>query len=357
MNVLILGVNGFIGSALARRILAETDWTVTGMDLSDTRVRALAGPRFACHVGDLTVERAWVDEQVARACVVLPLAACATPASYVREPLETFELVFEENLRVVRACARHGTRVVFPSTSEVYAMCPDERFNEETSPLVLGPIARERWIYACSKQMLDRVIWAYGQRGLRFTLFRPFNWFGPGLDDPSRAADGSSRVVTQFLGHLMRGEPLRLVDGGQQRRSFTYLDDGIDALMRILRNERGCADGRIFNLGNPANDVSIAGLAAAMVEVLAELPGWGHVRRTARMVHVTGEEYYGRGYQDTARRFPDVGAAREHLGWVPRVGLREGLARMIAHYVADAAASPPGIVRFTGVAAPAPAGA
>jgi len=352
MNVLILGVNGFIGSALARRILAETDWTVAGMDLADDRVRALAGPRFLCQTGDLTLEREWVEAQVARADVVLPLAACATPASYVREPIETFELVFEENLRVVRACVRHGVRVVFPSTSEVYAMCPDEAFNEETSPLVLGPVSRERWIYACAKQMLDRVIWAYGHRGLRFTLFRPFNWFGPGLDDPSRAADGSSRVVTQFLGHLMRGEPLRLVDGGRQRRAFTYLDDGLDALMRILRNEDGRADGRIFNLGNPDNDASIAGLAETMVEVLAELPGWEHVRRAARMVPVTGEAYYGRGYQDTPRRLPDIRAAREHLGWAPRVSLRDGLARMIGHYAADAIPPTPGIVHFTGVGVP-----
>jgi nucleoside-diphosphate-sugar epimerase len=359
MNVLILGVNGFIGSSLARRILHETTWNVVGMDLSDARVRALTGPRFRCEVGDLTEERAWVEREVARADVVLPLAACATPASYVKEPLETFELVFEENLRVVRMCARHGVRVVFPSTSEVYAMCPDERFNEETSPLVLGPISKERWIYACAKQMLDRVIWAYGRQGLRFTLFRPFNWFGPGLDDPNRSADGSSRVVSQFLGHLMRGEPLRLVNGGAQRRCFTYLDDGLDGLMRILRNDGGRADGRIFNLGNPENDASVAELAREMADVLAAVPGWEHVRQTAQFVSVTGEEYYGAGYEDTPRRLPDVTAAREHLGWVPRVSLREGLTRMVAHYAAEAAAARSNggghAVRFTGIAAPATA--
>ena len=154
--------------------------------------------------------------------------------------------------------------MVFPSTSEIYGMCGDEAFNEETSNLVLGPIAKQRWIYSCSKQLLDRVIWAYGQQqGLRFTLFRPFNWMGPNLDHIETAKEGSSRVVTQFLGHLMRGEPLRLVDGGAQRRCITYIRDGVDALMRILRNEGGRADGRIFNIGNPRNDCSIAELADA----------------------------------------------------------------------------------------------
>lgn len=341
MNVLILGVNGFIGSTLARRILRDTDWTVVGMDLRDDRVADLAGPRCRIETGDLFVERDWVEREVARADVVLPLAACATPISYVREPLETFELVFEENLRTVRACARHGARLVFPSTSEVYAMCPDEQFDEETSTLVLGPVGRERWIYACSKQLLDRVIWAHGARGLRFTLFRPFNWFGPNLDDPRRTADGSSRVVTQFLGHLLRGEPLRLVDGGMQRRAFTYVDDGIDALMAILENVGGRADGRIFNLGNPGNDVSIASLANVMVEELSRFPGWEHAAGAARIHIVHGDEYYGAGYQDVARRVPAIEAAREALGWVPRVELREGLRRMIAFYLESGAFAPP----------------
>lgn len=348
MNVLILGVNGFIGSALAERILRDTDWNVVGMDLRDDKVAGLAGPRLRMETGDLTVERDWVEREVARADVVLPLAACATPMSYVREPLETFELVFEENLRIVRACARHGVRLVFPSTSEVYAMCPDERFDEETSPLVLGPVGKERWIYACSKQLLDRVIWAHGSRGLRFTLFRPFNWFGPNLDDPRRSADGASRVVTQFLGHLLRDEPLRLVDGGLQRRAFTYVDDGIDALMAILRNEGGRADGRIFNLGNPENDVSIAALAHAMAEELAGFPGWEQAGRGARIQVVDAEEYYGAGYQDVARRVPEIAAAREALGWVPRVDLREGLRRMIAFYLDSGVYAPPAELRRAG---------
>jgi nucleoside-diphosphate-sugar epimerase len=104
-------------------------------------------------------------------------------------------------------------------------MCPDAAFNEETGPLVLGPIAKERWIYSCGKQLLNRVIWAHGARGLRFTPFRPFNWFGPGLDDIGQSAPGSARVVNQFLGHLLRGEPVQLVDGGHQRGSFAYIDN------------------------------------------------------------------------------------------------------------------------------------
>ena len=104
---------------------------------------------------------------------------------------------------------------------------------------MLGPIDKPRWIYACAKQLMDRVIHAYGmQEGLDYTLFRPFNWIGAGLDSINTAKEGSSRVITQFLGHIVRGEPIKLVDGGTQKRAFTYIDDGIAALLTIIANRR-----------------------------------------------------------------------------------------------------------------------
>ena len=114
-------------------------------------------------------------------------------------------------------------------------MCTDSEFDPETSHLVYGPINKPRWIYACSKQLMDRVISGYGmEQGLNYTLFRPFNWIGPGLDSIFTTKEGSSRVVTQFLGHIVRGEPIQLVDGGRQKRAFTDIDDGIAALMAII---------------------------------------------------------------------------------------------------------------------------
>jgi hypothetical protein len=168
------------------------------------------------------------------------LVAIATPATYVKEPLRVFELDFEANLPIVRQAVKYKKRVIFPSTSEVYGMSQDPEFDPENSPLIYGPINKPRWIYACAKQMMDRVIHAYGQQeGLQYTLFRPFNWIGPGLDSIHTPKEGSSRVITQFLGHIVRGEPIKLVDGGAQKRSFTYVSDGIDALMKIIDNKDG----------------------------------------------------------------------------------------------------------------------
>ncbi len=339
MDVLILGANGFIGSHLTERILADTDWNVFALDLgSDHLERFLDNRRVRFLEGDIAINHEWIEYHIRRADVCLPLVAIATPATYVRDPLRVFRLDFEENLRIVRQCAKYRTRVVFPSTSEVYGMCEDAEFDERTSPLVCGPVTKTRWIYSCAKQLLDRVIIAMGRdEDLSYTLFRPFNWIGPGLDSIHAAKQGSSRVVTQFLGHLLRKEPITLVDGGAQRRCFTYVDDGIDALMRILRNENGCCEKEIFNIGNPGNDHSIRDLAEAMVRVLGEFPGYGETAAKARIEEASAEEYYGKEYQDIVHRVPSIRRAGEVLGWAPRIGFEDAVRRTIAAYVAPGA--------------------
>src|SRR5208283_1296754 len=177
-RILILGVNGFIGHHFSQRVIAATDWEIYGMDMQTDRITdLLAEKRFHFFEGDITINREWIEYHIKKCDTVLPLVAIATPATYVREPLRVFELDFEANLPIVRACVRYRKRVVFPSTSEVYGMCRDDEFDPEVSELVLGPIAKPRWIYACAKQLMDRVIHAYGmQEGLDYTLFRPFNW-------------------------------------------------------------------------------------------------------------------------------------------------------------------------------------
>lgn len=340
-KVLILGVNGFIGHHLSHRILRETDWQVFGMDMQDDRIADLRGdPRFTFFEGDITINREWIEYHVKKCDVVLPLVAIATPATYVREPLRVFELDFEANLPIVRACVRHRKRVVFPSTSEVYGMCRDAEFDPENSELVLGPIGKPRWIYSCAKQLMDRVIHAYGmEQGLDYTLFRPFNWIGPGLDSIYTAKEGSSRVVTQFLGHIVRGEPIKLVDGGAQKRAFTYVDDGIGALMKIIANPGGIASGRIYNIGNPANNYSVRELATMMLDIARRIPEYRDSAAKVTLVETTSGAYYGAGYQDVQNRVPKIDNTMKDLGWAPQVTMEEALLRIFEAYrahVADA---------------------
>jgi nucleoside-diphosphate-sugar epimerase len=335
MRVLILGVNGFIGNALTERILSTTDWSVSGLDVGSDKIAPFLGhPRFTYLEGDIAINKEWIEYQVKKCDVVLPLVAIANPSLYVKDPLAVFQLDFEENLRIVKQAVQYGKRVVFPSTSEVYGMCPDREFDEEASPLVYGPIRKQRWIYSCSKQLLDRVIYAYGESaGLSYTLFRPFNWIGPHLDDVDSPKEGSSRVLTQFLHNILYGLPIKLVDGGTQRRSFTYISDGIDCLMRILENEGGCAERAIFNIGNPANDLSVRELAQRLVATVAAHPAYAEKARQTDIVETSSKEYYGDGYQDIMTRVPSIHRARTILGWEPKVGMDEALQRTVAFYL------------------------
>jgi len=335
MKVLILGVNGFIGNALTERILNTTDWEVFGLDMMSNKIESLlANKRLHFLEGDISINKEWIEYHIKKSDVVMPLVAIATPATYVQRPLAVFQLDFEENLRIVKQCAQYKKRVVFPSTSEVYGMCPDKEFDEEVSPLVYGPIHKQRWIYSCSKQLLDRVIYAYGQaEGLKFTLFRPFNWIGPNLDDIDSPKEGSSRVLTQFLHNILYGEPIKLVDGGKQRRCFTFISDGIDALMKILENKDNVADGQIFNIGNPKNDLSVKDLAEKLVAAVGKYPGYEELAAKTRIVNVNSDAYYGIGYQDIMTRTPSVRRAKERLGWAPQVSLDEALRLTLNFYL------------------------
>ncbi|HEY1725672.1 MAG TPA: bifunctional UDP-4-keto-pentose/UDP-xylose synthase [Steroidobacteraceae bacterium] len=333
-KILILGVNGFIGHHLSTRILESTDWHVFGMDMYSDRIAPLLkNPRLQYFEGDITINREWIEYHVKKCDLVLPLVAIATPAIYVREPLRVFELDFEANLWVVRLCVKHRKRVLFPSTSEVYGMCHDSEFDPHASELVYGPIDKPRWIYACSKQLLDRVIHAYGMRDeLDYTLFRPFNWIGPGLDNMHAAKEGSSRVITQFLGHIVRGEQVQLVDGGHQRRCFTGISDGIDALMKMIDNAGGRASRKIFNVGNPANSLSVRELAQEMLRVAASYPEYQVNAAKVRLTDTTAAEYYGEGYQDVENRVPKIDNTRSDLDWSPRVTMPQALRQIFDAY-------------------------
>ena len=334
MNVLIFGVNGFIGHHLSKRILSDTDWHVYGMDMNSDRVASmLDNKRFHFFEGDITINKEWLEYHIRKCDTIIPLVAIATPATYVREPLKVFELDFEANLPIVRACVKHGKRLIFPSTSEVYGMCGDDQFHPETSNLIMGPINKQRWIYACSKQLMDRVIWAYGMAGeLDFTLFRPFNWIGSGLDNIDEPKEGSSRVVTQFLGQIVRGEEIVLVDGGEQRRTFTYIDDGVECLMRIIENKNAIASGKIYNIGNPDNNQSIKELADMLVAKSREIPEYrdNALRVTMRTEH--SESYYGKGYQDVQNRIPSIENTKAELGWSPQVSMEAALGKLLDAY-------------------------
>ncbi len=326
-KILILGANGFIGSSLSWGILKKTEHEVYAFDISDTKIQHCLGEkRFHFYKGDITKDTAWIEEHISKCDIILPLIAIATPLSYVKSPLKVYDLDYESNVAIIKLCSKYKKRVIFPSTSEVYGMCPDEEFDEYNSSLVLGPIPKERWIYSTIKQLLDRLIWAHGaHEGLDFTLIRPFNFIGPKLDDIKNFKEGSSRVLTQFIHNIINSKPIKIVDGGAQKRSFTFIADAIDCILKIIENKDSCASGKIFNIGNPDMEFSIKQLADMLIELIAEYPEYAHFAKSAKIEYVSSKDYYGEGYQDVSRRVPSVKQAKDVLGWSPTTSLRQAL--------------------------------
>ncbi|MFA5262905.1 MAG: GDP-mannose 4,6-dehydratase, partial [Opitutaceae bacterium] len=126
----------------------------------------------------------------------------------------------------------------------------------------------------------------------------------------------------------------QLVDGGKQSRSFTFIDDGVDALIRIIANKDGCASRQIFNLGNPANEVSVAQLAKLMIEAFKEYPEYRENAEKARVVKVPSSQYFGKYYQDIQKRVPSIANAKKRLGWKPRYNLKTAIRLTLDYHLA-----------------------
>ncbi|MDO4988014.1 MAG: bifunctional UDP-4-keto-pentose/UDP-xylose synthase [Synergistes sp.] len=334
MKIFITGINGFIGTHLLENILKKTDWQVSGFDIkSDNLTPYLGNERFKFMQNDIFKSDEYLEKEVADADVVLPLAGIAKPAYYIKKPVWTFEIDFEQNLKMVRMCAKHGTRIIFPSTSEVYGMCGDGELKEDESPLVTGPIVKMRWIYSCSKQMMDRMIMAYGQEyGLRYTIFRPFNWVGPRLDTFKDAENHEARSVTQMIYDIVHRHKITIVGNGEQRRSFTWIGDGVEGLMAVIENKDNRADCETFNIGAPQNNYSIKELAEILLEEAKKIKKFAADAEATVLDVIPAAVYYGKSYDDTMNRLPSVRKMELKLGWKPKTDMRDMLRMTLEWY-------------------------
>jgi UDP-apiose/xylose synthase len=336
-RVAILGAGGFLGSHLVPALLARTTWSIDAVDVTFAKLARTPGDRVR-RIEARIDRRGLLDELTAGCDVIVSLTAICNPSVYNTDPLAVIDASYTDLVPVVKACAAHGRWLVHFSTCEVYGRRaldaegrPTDRMREDETAMFLGPVERERWSYACAKQLLERLIFAHGaHHGLPFTIVRPFNVIGPRMDYlPGVDGEGVPRVLANFMSALLRNQPLPLVDGGEQRRSFVSVDDFIEGVVRILERPSAC-QGQILNLGNPANDASIRTLADLMRAAYARcLPG----APVPGVRDVTAAELYGEGYDDSAARLPDTEKARRLLGWDPTTTLEEMLPAIVADYV------------------------
>jgi UDP-apiose/xylose synthase len=218
------------------------------------------------------------------------------------------------------------------STCEVYGKTGGntEPFKEDHTDCILGPVTNHRWIYSSAKQLLDRIIHAHGLAGaLDYVIVRPFNVVGPLMDDivPHWTRDDNPRVLANFMSALIYNRPIQLVNGGHNRRCFTYIDDAVTALELLIRR-RYEVNRQIVNIGNPDNETTIVGLAAHLIKIYR-----AHCDPSAEVTieEISAEEFYGPGYEDCDRRVPDISKLKR-LDWLPRYGLDETFTRSAIYF-------------------------
>lgn len=312
MRVLVTGGAGYIGSHLVDRLVGLGHRVVVLDDLSTGNIANLADSRRAVRFVEGTIlNERMVGKLVRSADLVFHLAAGVGVGHIIERPLAALVTNTRGAENVIEACVRHDKRLLLASTSEVYGKTAKMPMSEDDDR-VLGSTTVARWGYSTAKAIDEHLALAHAQEGLRMSIVRYFNSFGPRLDPR-----GYGSVVANLMRQALAGEPLTVHGDGNQTRCFTFVDDTVEGTLRAALEPR--AEGLVFNVGND-HETSINELAA---EIIALTGSSSAVR------HIDYAEQYGEGFEDTRRRVPDVRRAAEVLGFRATIGLREGLERTL----------------------------
>lgn len=305
MRVLITGAAGFLGSHLAERFLSEGH-QVVGLDnfitgSPDNISHLLATEGFAFYRYDVT-DFIYVAGDLDG---VLHFASPASPIDYLNLPIQTLKVGSLGTHKALGLAKAKGARFLLASTSEVYgdpAIHPQpESYWGNVNPV--GP----RGVYDEAKRFAEALTMAYHRyHGVDTRIVRIFNTYGPRM----RKHDG--RVVSNFIVQALQGQSLTVYGDGSQTRSFCYVDDLIEGIYRLFNSDYSDP----VNIGNPA-EFTVAQLAELVVELTGS----------------SGEVVYEPLPEDDPKvRQPDIGLARELLGWEPKIEVREGLTRTIQYF-------------------------
>jgi UDP-glucose 4-epimerase len=315
MKVFITGVAGFIGSNVAAGLL-DRGHEVVGIDnmsqgekLNLVELESHRSGKFTFQHADIR-DRAAMVEKARGADVILHLAAYKIPR--YSDALETLQINGHGSECVFEAAREVGAKVVIASTSDVYGKNPQVPFSEDSN-LVVGNPHVKRWAYAISKMFEEQVLFAYKERHeMRVVALRFFGGYGP---NQNLTWWGGPQSV--FINAALDRKPIEVHGDGLQTRSFTYISDHVDGIIRAIEMES--ADGHVFNIGN-TREITIVDLAKLI---------WRLVRKDEEpMLEFRPYSTFGN-YEDVIRRIPDITRARTLLGFEPKIDLETGLDRTI----------------------------
>lgn len=313
VNILVTGGAGFIGSHLTASLVADGH-NVTVLDnLSTGNLSNLAPIASAITFveGDI-LDANLVESQVRRTDLVYHLAAAVGVGNIMANPLQSIITNTTGTEHVLSSCHRHSARVVVASTSEIYGKTPKLPMSEDDDR-ILGSTAISRWSYSTAKALDEHLALAYAAEGLKVSIVRYFNSYGPHLDEK-----GYGSVIANFIRQARAGEPLTVHGDGLQQRCFTFVADTVQGT--ILAGTRQEALGSVFNIGSNF-EISIADLARLIIDTTGS---------KSTITNVSYEQRYGTSFEDTRRRVPSLDRARTVLGYTPTINLAAGLDRTLA---------------------------
>jgi UDP-glucose 4-epimerase len=319
VRALITGGAGFIGSHLAEALLQEGHSVSIIDDLSTGSIDNIAhlkdrpDPGFSYVIDTVTNERL-LAELIDACDVVYHLAAAVGVRLIVEEPVRTLETNVHGTEVVLKLANKKKKLVVVASTSEVYGKSAAVPFRED-GDLMLGPTMKHRWAYACSKAIDEFLALAYWkERKLPVIVARFFNTVGP------RQTGRYGMVVPNFVRQALAGQPITVYGDGTQSRCFGYVGDVVWALTRIVHEPR--AIGEVFNIGNN-QETTIRGLAERVKTMAGS---------SSDIVTIPYDAAYEAGFEDMARRVPDLTKLKDLIGYEPRVGLDQIIEEVIAYH-------------------------
>jgi UDP-glucose 4-epimerase len=316
MRALITGGAGFIGSHLAEALLACGHGVLILDDLStgsfDNIAHLKGRPGFEYFIDSVNNEPL-LAELIDRSDVVFHFAAAVGVKLIVEQPVHTIETNVHGTEVVLKHANKKKKLVVLASTSEVYGKSNDLPFREDAD-LVMGPPAKHRWAYACSKAIDEFLAVAYWkERKLPVIIVRFFNTVGP------RQTGRYGMVIPNFVRQALAGEPITVFGDGRQSRSFTHVSDVVDALMKLVQEPK--AIGEVINIGN-LQEVTIRDLA----ERVRALAG-----SESAITLVPYDEAYESGFEDMPRRLPDLTKVTRLIGYAPKNTLDDILVHVIEY--------------------------
>ncbi len=323
MKILVTGGAGFIGSHLAERLVAEGHAVTALDDLSTGRrenLASLAGHNRFRLVEGTVLDPALVQGLADDADVIFHLAAAVGVKLIMDEPSRSILTNINGTENVLKAALRDRKPIFIASTSEVYGKATRFPFAEDDD-LTIGATKNLRWSYASAKQLDEFLTLAYvRETGLPAVVLRFFNTTGP------RQTGRYGMVVPSFVQAALDGRPLLVHGTGEQSRCFGHVADVVEALVRLMATPE--ARGQVFNVGND-QEVTIRGLAEKVIAMTGS---------TSEIRLVPYSEVYPEGFEDMARRLPDVSKLERAIGFRPRRPLAEIIADIVAEKRAPQAA-------------------